>query len=61
MLASTSTMAEIVLHRRQRREPQTLDQAHTSIDVESNILKDLYEVSPSMTPVATIKPGVAES
>ena len=61
MLASTSTMAEIVLHRGNGGEPQTLDQAHTSIDVESNILKDLYEGLTVYDAGGTIKPGVAES
>ena len=41
--AATSASAEVVLHRGNGGEPQTLDQAHTSIDVEANILKDLYE------------------
>jgi oligopeptide transport system substrate-binding protein len=44
MLATPSPAgAEVVLHRGNGGEPQTLDQAHTSIDVEANVLKDLYE------------------
>jgi oligopeptide transport system substrate-binding protein len=36
-------MAETVLYRGNGGEPETLDQARTSIDLESNILKDPYE------------------
>ena len=61
MLVSTSAMAEVVLHRGNGGEPQTLDQAHTSIDVESNILKDLYEGLTVYDASGTVTPGVAES
>ena len=60
-LVSTSAMAEVVLHRGNGGEPQTLDQAHTSIDVESNILKDLYEGLTVYDASGTVTPGVAES
>src|SRR5262245_46806690 len=40
---SSAAFAEVVLHRGNGSEPQTLDQAPTSIDVDANILKDIYE------------------
>jgi oligopeptide transport system substrate-binding protein len=61
MLASSPAMAETVLHRGNGGEPQTLDQAHTSIDVESNILKDLYEGLTVYDAGGNIIPGIAES
>ncbi len=60
-LAATSASAEVVLHRGNGGEPQTLDQAHTSIDVEANILKDLYEGLTVYDASGTIIPGIAES
>ena len=59
--AATSASAEVVLHRGNGGEPQTLDQAHTSIDVESNILKDLYEGLTIYDASGNVIPGAAES
>lgn len=59
--AATSAQAEVVLHRGNGGEPQTLDQAHTSIDVEANILKDLYEGLTVYDAAGNIQPGIAES
>ena len=59
--AATSASAEVVLHRGNGGEPQTLDQAHTSIDVEANILKDLYEGLTVYDAAGNIIPGIAES
>ncbi len=59
--AATSASAEVVLHRGNGGEPQTLDQAHTSIDVEANILKDLYEGLTTYDAAGTVIPGIAES
>jgi oligopeptide transport system substrate-binding protein len=53
--------AEVVLHRGNGGEPQTLDQAHTSIDVEANVLKDLYEGLTVYDAAGNITPGTAES
>ena len=61
LVASAPAMAEIVLHRGNGSEPQTLDQAHTSIDVEANILKDLYEGLTVYDAAGVIQPGAAES
>ena len=61
VFASSAAVAEVVLHRGNGGEPQTLDQAHTSIDVEANILKDLYEGLTVYDAAGTIIPGVAES
>jgi len=43
LFASAPAFAEAVLHRGNAGEPQTLDQAQTSINIEAFILKDLYE------------------
>ena len=59
--AATSASAEVVLHRGNGGEPQTLDQAHTSIDVEANVLKDLYEGLTVYDAAGAIIPGIAES
>ena len=59
--AATSASAEVVLHRGNGGEPQTLDQAHTSIDVEANVLKDLYEGLTVYDAAGAIIPGMAES
>ena len=59
--AATSASAEVVLHRGNGGEPQTLDQAHTSIDLEANVLKDLYEGLTVYDAAGKIIPGAAES
>ena len=59
--ASNPALAEVVLHRGNGGEPQTLDQAHTSIDVEANILKDLYEGLTVYDVSGNVTPGIAES
>ena len=61
VLTSSTAMAEVVLHRGNGGEPQTLDQAHTSIDVEANILKDLYEGLTVYDAAGNVIPGIAES
>ncbi len=43
LIGASPALAEAVLHRGNAGEPQTLDQAHTSINIEEFILKDLYE------------------
>jgi oligopeptide transport system substrate-binding protein len=58
---SSAAFAEVVLHRGNGSEPQTLDQAHTSIDVEANILKDLYEGLTVYDAGGNVIPGCAES
>src|SRR5664279_5371283 len=60
-LSAAPAFAEVVLHRGNGAEPQTLDQAHTSIDVEANILKDLYEGLTVYDAGGKIIPGTAES
>ena len=59
--AAAPASAEIVLHRGNGSEPQTLDQAHTSIDVEANILYDLYEGLTVYDASGNVIPGDAES
>lgn len=61
LLGTTSAFAEAVLHRGNAGEPQTLDQAHTSINIEEFILKDLYEGLTIYDATGKIVPGAAES
>jgi oligopeptide transport system substrate-binding protein len=51
--------AETVLRRGNAGEPQTLDQAHTSINVEEFVLKDLYEGLTVYDADGVIVPGAA--
>lgn len=61
-LLSTTTLADAqVLHRGNGGEPQTLDQAQTSINVEAFILKDLYEGLVIYSASGEVIPGTAES
>jgi oligopeptide transport system substrate-binding protein len=61
LMGSAPAFAEAVLHRGNSGEPQTLDQAHTSINIEEFILKDLYEGLTIYDASGKIVPGVAES
>lgn len=63
VLLATQTLAaaEVVLRRGNAGEPKTLDQHQTSIDVESNVLKDLYEGLAAYDGKGNVRPGVAAS
>lgn len=61
LIGASPALAEAVLHRGNSGEPQTLDQAHTSIDIEAFILKDLYEGLTIYDSNGKIVPGAAES
>ncbi|MBU2327389.1 MAG: peptide ABC transporter substrate-binding protein, partial [Alphaproteobacteria bacterium] len=61
MFGASQALAEVVLHRGNSGEPQTLDQANTSIDIEAFILKDLYEGLTIYDAKGEIVPGAAES
>lgn len=61
LIGATPSLAETVLHRGNSGEPQTLDQAQTSIDIEAFILKDLYEGLTIYSADGKIVPGAAES
>jgi oligopeptide transport system substrate-binding protein len=61
LIGSSSALAETVLHRGNAGEPQTLDQAQTSINIEAFILKDLYEGLTIYDTAGKIVPGAAES
>src|SRR5436190_3540152 len=60
-VAAVPALAEVVLRRGNGAEPQTLDAAHTSIDIERNVLKDLFEGLTVYDAAGAIKPGAAES
>lgn len=61
LIGASPAFAEAVLHRGNAGEPQTLDQAHTSINIEEFILKDLYEGLTVYDAAGKIVPGAAES
>ncbi|TGU12674.1 peptide ABC transporter substrate-binding protein, partial [bacterium M00.F.Ca.ET.156.01.1.1] len=61
LLGASSALAETVLHRGNAGEPQTLDQAQTSINIEAFIVKDLYEGLTIYDATGKIIPGTAES
>ena len=61
LIGASPALAEAVLHRGNAGEPQTLDQHHTSINIEAFILKDLYEGLTIYDASAKIVPGVAET
>lgn len=58
---ATPSLAEVVIRRGNGGEPQTLDQAHISIDVEGFIVRDLFEGLTIFDPHGKVIPGVAES
>jgi oligopeptide transport system substrate-binding protein len=60
-VSAVPALAEVVLRRGNAAEPQTLDQHHTSIDIERNILKDLYEGLTVFDAAGKVTPGAAES
>jgi oligopeptide transport system substrate-binding protein len=61
LLGASTALAETVLHRGNSGEPQTLDQAQTSINIEAFILKDLFEGLTIYDAAGKIVPGTAES
>ncbi len=63
LLAATSfsAMAEMVYHRGNSADPETLDQHKTSTVYEGNIMRDLYEGLVAYSAAGKIIPGVAES
>ena len=61
LVGASPVLAETVLHRGNSGEPQTLDQAHTSINIEAFILKDLFEGLTVYDAAGKIVPGAAES
>jgi oligopeptide transport system substrate-binding protein len=61
LIGASPVLAETVLHRGNAGEPQTLDQAHTSINIEEYILKDLYEGLTVYDASGKVSPGAAES
>ena len=63
LMAATSltAMAEVVYHRGNTADPETLDQHKTATTYEAHILRDLYEGLVSYSADGKIIPGVAES
>ena len=60
-ITTTHLFAEVVYHRGNTADPETLDHHKTSTIYEANILRDLYEGLVIYDAVAKIVPGVAES
>lgn len=59
--AAAPANAEVVLYRGNGGEPQTLDQAHISIDIEGFVVRDLFEGLTIYDPSGNVVPGAAES
>ncbi|SIQ52265.1 oligopeptide transport system substrate-binding protein [Rhizobium sp. RU20A] len=60
-LLSSTAFAETVIRRGNGGEPQTLDQAKISIDIEGFIVRDLFEGLTVYDANGKVAPGVAES
>jgi oligopeptide transport system substrate-binding protein len=60
-LVATTAMAEVVYHRGNTADPETLDHHKTSTTYEAHILRDLYEGLVVYDAKAQVVPGVAES
>jgi len=60
-LVATTAMAEMVYHRGNTADPETLDHHKTSTVYEAHILRDLYEGLVVYDAKAQVVPGVAES
>ena len=61
LVGASPALAEAVFHRGNSGEPQTLDSAHVSVDIEAFVLKDLYEGLTIYSADGKIVPGAAES
>ena len=61
LAAGVPAAAEMVYHRGNDADPETLDQHKTSTVYEANILRDLYEGLVVYDAAAKVVPGVAES
>ena len=59
--SALAAQAEVVYHRGNTGEPETLDQHRTSTTYESNILSDLYEGLVTIDAAGETVPGTAES
>lgn len=59
--AATGSLAEVVYHRGNSADPETLDSHKTSTVYEAHILRDLYEGLVIYDANAKVIPGVAES
>lgn len=60
-LSAIPSAAEVLLRRGNGGEPQTLDQAHISIDIEGFIVRDLFEGLTIYDQAGKVVPGAAES
>ncbi|MEM6666118.1 MAG: peptide ABC transporter substrate-binding protein [Pseudomonadota bacterium] len=58
-MVATTAIAEVVYHRGNTGDPETLDHHKTSTTYESNILRDLYEGLVIYDAAAQVVPGVA--
>lgn len=61
LFGASNAFAEAVLHRGNGGEPQTLDYANISIDIEGFVVKDLFEGLTIYDAKGEIVPGAAES
>ena len=61
LTGASQALAEAVLHRGNAGEPQTLDYAHISIDIEGFVVRDMFEGLTIFDANGKIIPGTAES
>ncbi|WP_181702146.1 peptide ABC transporter substrate-binding protein [Chthonobacter albigriseus] len=61
LVSVSAASAETTIRRGNGGEPQTLDQAHISIDVEGFVVRDLFEGLTIYDPTGKVVPGTAES
>jgi oligopeptide transport system substrate-binding protein len=61
LTGASQALAEAVLHRGNAGEPQTLDYAHISIDIEGFVVRDMFEGLTIYDAKGKIVPGTAES
>ncbi|RKE85453.1 peptide ABC transporter substrate-binding protein [Rhizobium sp. AG855] len=61
LTGASQALAEAVLHRGNAGEPQTLDYAHISIDIEGFVVRDMFEGLTIFNAKGEVVPGTAES
>jgi oligopeptide transport system substrate-binding protein len=61
VLAAAPAAGDVVLHRGNGSDPETLDPAHATFEAENNILRDLYEGLVTYDEAGNTIPGDAES
>ncbi len=61
LTGASQALAEAVLHRGNAGEPQTLDYAHISIDIEGFVVRDMFEGLTIFNAKGEVVPGSAKA